>query len=65
MQRWSESPSEPTGQAAEHKQLKTELRAWEEKHQRKLKPSDVRADPELKIKYSRYCELCDEMGIGA
>ena len=57
--------SRAAGHAAEHQELKAELRAWEASHKRKLKPSDLRADVELKVKYSRYRELCDAMDVGA
>ena len=45
----------------ELKQLKDELNAWEAQHQRKLKPSDLRSDPELKVKYNRYRDLRDSL----
>ena len=48
-------------QEEEQKQLRAELNAWEAQNQRKLKPSDLRSDPELKVKYSRYRDLCDSL----
>jgi len=47
---------------AEHKQLRAQLNAWEAQNQRKLKPSDLRLDPELRVTYSRYRDLCDSLG---
>ena len=46
---------------AEQKQLRAELNAWEAQNGRKLKPSDLRSDPELNVKYSRYRDLCDSL----
>ena len=44
---------------AERTQLKAKLNAWEAQNKRKLKPSDLRSDPELRVQYNRYRDLCD------
>ena len=57
----AEEERERTAVRAEHKLLRAELDAWEVQNQRKLKPSDLRSDPELRVKYSRYRDLCDSL----
>ena len=57
----AEEEREGAAARAEHQQLKAQLNAWEAQNQRKLKPSDLRLDPELRVMYHRYRDLCDSL----